>query len=99
MDKWLRANDLNEIGDPPGIVYIRNPLKDPVTGEIIPRIDFLRQWFTERSWCVEEELRVIDLYLSEAGLKQYGDEEGTVVYPGGTPLFDERTGVATPRYD
>jgi hypothetical protein len=39
----------------------------------------------------------IDAWLSEQGLNQYGDAQGTA-YAGGTPLFDEKTGQSTNRY-
>ena len=38
----------------------------------------------------------LDRQLAAKGLNQYGDPEGTM-YPGGTPLFDEKTGRTTPR--
>ncbi|MGC4115693.1 MAG: hypothetical protein QM765_14045 [Myxococcales bacterium] len=34
---------------------------------------------------------VLDRWLKERGLNRYGDRPDTA-YPGGTPLFDERTG-------
>lgn len=39
--------------------------------------------------CVERELR-------QRHLNEFGDAEGTV-YPGGTPLFDEKSGKRTDR--
>lgn len=38
----------------------------------------------------------LDRELAAKGLNQFGDPADTV-YPGGTPLFDEKTGRATPR--
>lgn len=38
----------------------------------------------------------LDLQLAAKGLNEFGDPRGTV-YPGGTPLFDERTGKRTGR--
>jgi len=38
----------------------------------------------------------LDRELKSKGLNPFGDPEGTV-YAGGTPLFDEKTGKATPR--
>ena len=40
----------------------------------------------------------IDEWLESEGLNRYGDPEGTY-YTGGTPLFDEATGVAIERYE
>ncbi|MCK5211759.1 hypothetical protein KAJ89_03590 [Candidatus Parcubacteria bacterium] len=39
----------------------------------------------------------IDEWLENEGLNRYGDPEGTY-YTGGTPLFNESTGVAIERY-
>jgi len=38
----------------------------------------------------------LDQQLAAKGLNPFGDPEGTM-YPGGTPLFDEKTGRSTPR--
>jgi hypothetical protein len=38
----------------------------------------------------------LDQKLAAKGLNQFGDPEGTM-YPGGTPLFDEKTGKRTDR--
>jgi hypothetical protein len=38
----------------------------------------------------------LDRQLAAKGLNPFGDPEGTM-YPGGTPLFDEKTGRSTPR--
>ena len=38
----------------------------------------------------------LDAQLAKRGLNQYGDPPDTM-YPGGTPLFDERTGKRTDR--
>ena len=38
----------------------------------------------------------LDRQLAAKGLNAFGDPEGTM-YPGGTPLFDEKTGRTTPR--
>jgi hypothetical protein len=38
----------------------------------------------------------LDAQLAAKGLNQYGDPPGTM-YTGGTPLFDEKTGVSTAR--
>ena len=40
----------------------------------------------------------IDEWLESEGLNRYGDPDGTY-YMGGTPLFDESTGVAIERYE
>jgi len=40
----------------------------------------------------------IDEWLESEGLNRYGDPEGTY-YTGGTPLFDESSGVAIERYE
>ena len=38
----------------------------------------------------------LDAQLTSRGLNQYGDSPDTM-YPGGTPLFDEKTGKRTER--
>jgi hypothetical protein len=38
----------------------------------------------------------VDAWLLTRSLNQYGDPPGTM-YPGGSPLFDEKTGKATDR--
>ena len=40
----------------------------------------------------------IDRYLADRGLNPYGDPPGRM-YPGGTPLFDERTGALEDRLE
>lgn len=45
-----------------------------------------------------DEQLLIDSWLEEHDLNQYGDSKDTF-YAGGTPLFDERTGERTDRYD
>lgn len=40
----------------------------------------------------------IDRYLVSQALNEYGDAKGTL-YLGGTPLFDEATGLRTDRYE
>ncbi|MBT4121772.1 hypothetical protein HOE31_02370, partial [bacterium] len=40
----------------------------------------------------------IDEYLANKELNEYGDEEGTM-YTGGTPLFNEETGVVLEKYE
>src|ERR1051325_543518 len=47
---------------------------------------------------VDDQLhRRIDEWIARNGLNSYGDPPDTM-YPGGTPLFDERTGVVKDRY-
>ena len=46
----------------------------------------------------KEQKSVIDEWLESEGLNRYGDPDGTY-YTGGTPLFDESTGVAIERYE
>jgi hypothetical protein len=47
---------------------------------------------------VDDQLRRrIDEWLARNGLNEYGDPQGTM-YSGGTPLFDEGTGVRKDRY-
>ena len=45
-----------------------------------------------------QEKLLIDAWLQQNNLNQYGDPKDRV-YAGGTPLFDERTGERTDRYD
>ncbi|HUJ27548.1 MAG TPA: hypothetical protein VLW85_16100 [Myxococcales bacterium] len=40
----------------------------------------------------------LDRALRERHLNEFGDPEGTM-YPGGTPLFDEKSGKRTDRAD
>jgi len=44
-----------------------------------------------------ETKQQIDQWLLAKNLNQYGDAE-EVVYTGGTPLFDEKTGISKDRY-
>ncbi len=47
---------------------------------------------------VDEQLRRrIDEWVRSNGLNPYGDPQGTM-YSGGTPLFDESTGLTKDRY-
>jgi len=46
----------------------------------------------------ETEERCLDAWLAAHGLNTYGDPPDRM-YMGGTPLFDERTGVRTERRD
>lgn len=46
----------------------------------------------------DDQKKLIDNYLKEAGLNAYGDPKDTS-YEGGTPLFNETTGHMTDRYD
>lgn len=46
----------------------------------------------------EAQMSFIDRVLKDKGLNIYGDPEGTI-YPGGTPLFDEATGVLMDRHE
>ncbi len=45
-----------------------------------------------------EQEKKIDLWLKEKNLNRYGDPVDTF-YTGGTPLFDEKTGLSIERYD
>jgi len=45
-----------------------------------------------------EEKQQIEDWIQENDLNQYGDAKDRV-YIGGTPLFDERTGQSTDRYE
>jgi len=48
--------------------------------------------------CTEDELRVMDIWLESQKLNSYGDPQDTM-YAGGSPLFDESTGVMASRCD
>jgi hypothetical protein len=39
----------------------------------------------------------VDIWLAERHLNEFGDPVGTM-YPGGTPLFDEKTGNTRNRF-
>ncbi|KAG1705128.1 hypothetical protein DVH05_004064 [Phytophthora capsici] len=45
-----------------------------------------------------DEKKAVDAWIESNGLNQYGDS-ATVMYTGGTPLFDENTGTTTDRYE
>ena len=45
-----------------------------------------------------EEKQLIEAWIIENDLNRYGDIKDTA-YLGGTPLFDERTGKSTDRYE
>jgi hypothetical protein len=45
-----------------------------------------------------QAMSCVDVWLAQRDLNQFGDPVGTM-YPGGTPLFDERTGRSTDRID
>ena len=45
-----------------------------------------------------EEKGLIEIWIRENNLNQYGDPKDTV-YMGGTPLFDEKTGESIDKYE
>lgn len=45
----------------------------------------------------DDEKQAIDAWIAANGLNKFGDE-ATLMYAGGTPLFDERTGTTKDRY-
>ena len=45
-----------------------------------------------------EEKQQIEAWIIEQGLNQYGDPKN-IVYTGGTPLFDEKTGERIDKYE
>lgn len=45
-----------------------------------------------------EEKKLIEAWIIENDLNQYGDPKETI-YIGGTPLFDERTGKSIDKYE
>ncbi len=47
---------------------------------------------------LKDEKARIDQWIIDKGLNRYGDPIGTM-YAGGTPLFDEKTGAMTDRYE
>ncbi len=52
----------------------------------------------EASDLSQEEKERIDDWLEEQGLNRYGDSKG-VLYPGGSPLYNEETGEGIDRFD
>jgi len=46
----------------------------------------------------DEEKELIEAWVLENNLNQYGDSKDTV-YMGGTPLFDEKTGKSIDKYE
>ena len=56
IDSWLKSQNLNEYGDPEGMMYMGgSPLFDESTGEQTNRLDYLLERFPENSWDVESE--------------------------------------------
>jgi len=45
-----------------------------------------------------EEKQLIEAWILENNLNQYGDPKNTA-YMGGTPLFDEKTGKSIDKYE
>ena len=63
------------------------------------RIEKERERFAEtKNLGNEKELEKADAWLEEKGLNRYGDEEG-MMYMGGSPLFNETTGVQKDRLE
>ena len=60
--------------------------------------DFDTILFTLTFNIANPEKLLIDSWIEQNNLNQYGDSKDTM-YPGGTPLFDERTGERTDRYE
>jgi hypothetical protein len=46
----------------------------------------------------DQQKKWIDDMIKKAGLNEFGDPKDTF-YVGGTPLFDEMTGLSRDRYD
>ena len=67
---------------------------------LILRIGFviLKQEKEEGSGIPLKEKQRIEAWIIENDFNRYGDIKDTV-YAGGTPLFDERTGKSTDRYE
>ena len=56
---------------------------------------------TEKSkakWQYNRKIKLMDEWLADNDLNRYGDPKGTM-YTGGTPLFNESTGVSRDRYE
>ena len=58
----------------------------------------LKQEKEEGSGIPLKEKQLIEAWIIENDLNRYGDIKDTV-YAGGTPLFDERTGQSTDKYE
>ena len=52
----------------------------------------------ESSQFSEEEKPKIEAWIKENDLNRYGDPKGTF-YTGGTPLFNEKTGISIDKYE
>jgi hypothetical protein len=91
------------------------PLFDERTGSSINRYEYIylnhpevRKLLVERSkmqdkpesggQVTDEIKKKIDAWIEKNNLNMYGDPKDTM-YTGGTPLFDERTGKKTDRYE
>mmetsp|Transcript_1297 Transcript_1297/g.1524 ORF Transcript_1297/g.1524 Transcript_1297/m.1524 type:complete len:161 (-) Transcript_1297:465-947(-) len=112
VDQWLATRpDLNEYGDPKDTMYMGgSPLFNEMTGEMTSKCDYLKKKFPDEPWkkdgstanpgtsgsAAAAELAKIDTWLEKKGLNKYGDPEDTM-YMGGTPLFNEMTGVSKSR--
>ena len=91
------------------------PLFDETTGKYLDRYEYIylnhpevRKLLTKRSTttddfhktpAISDEIKKrIDAWIDKNGLNQYGDPKATI-YTGGTPLFDEKSGKRTERYE
>ena len=76
---------------PPSAAVLPRPIggspDQPPTAAVVPG----STWRGERGLCIDRELRRL-------GLNEYGDPPGTS-YPGGSPLVNTVTGVATDRQE
>jgi len=50
IDSWLEKENLNQYGDPRGTNYVKNPLKDTLSGEVRDRYAYLKERFPSSPW-------------------------------------------------
>lgn len=106
IEAWIAHKGLNYVGDPKDMVYPGgSPLFDEANGEARDRYEYIRSNHRDRPWndidpawlteFATGEEALFRQWAQKQGLNQYGDS-GDMMYAGGTPLFDERTGKSIP---
>lgn len=101
IDVWIKTNNLNKYGEPTGTKYKNGePLYKGNQKIFTNRFHYIIVKHPDRPWnngtAVDEHV-LIDKWISDNGLNEFGDQNGTM-YTGGTPLFDATTGLASDKY-
>jgi hypothetical protein len=103
-DAWLKEKGLNDYGDTKETMYMGGtPLFNEMTGIQKDRLEYLNEKFPDKPWKLSiaesvMKLEKADAWLKEKGLNDYGDTKDTM-YMGGTPLFNEMTGIQKDRLE